>query len=236
MPSKHKARIRVYLIAKIHKTIPKGTPQGSVISPLLFNIAMKDLPPLLENIPHMRHALYSDDLTLWTPTGSMGEQQNTMQSAIEEAQQHLCARGLECASEKSALLTLCTKTAQYGKQSIPDLALTIAGKPVPNVAHVRILGLTIPQNGSGLHMIAPLQRTLSQLIYLIHRVSNRRFGMQECDTSQIVQAILISLVAYATPYLALKTSERARLNNLLRQAYKTALSLPPKTSTKNLCV
>ncbi|KAM7297981.1 hypothetical protein ISCGN_023132 [Ixodes scapularis] len=61
-----------HLRSNTFKTISKGTPQGSVISPLLFNIAMKDLPPLLQNIPHLRHAIYADDLTLWTPTGSMG--------------------------------------------------------------------------------------------------------------------------------------------------------------------
>ncbi|KAM7290312.1 hypothetical protein ISCGN_026957 [Ixodes scapularis] len=69
-----------HLRSNTFKTISKGTPQGSVISPLLFNIAMKDLPPLLQNIPHLRHAIYADDLTLWTPTGSM----ETLKDLLEE--------------------------------------------------------------------------------------------------------------------------------------------------------
>ncbi|KAM7293815.1 hypothetical protein ISCGN_023398 [Ixodes scapularis] len=68
-----------HLRSNTFKTISKGTPQGSVISPLLFNIAMKDLPPLLQNIPHLRHAIYADDLTLWTPTGSMVEDDKVYQ-------------------------------------------------------------------------------------------------------------------------------------------------------------
>ncbi|KAM7283511.1 uncharacterized protein ISCGN_000618 [Ixodes scapularis] len=167
----------------------KGTPQGSAISPFLFNIAMKDLPPLLQINPRLRHALNANDLTLWTRMGSMGEQQDSMQSAIEETYRYLSARGLECAPEKSALLTLCTKTAQQRKRSIPDQKITIAGKPVPNVPHLCFCGLTIPKNGSGLHTIAPLQRTFPQLMQLIHRVSHRRFGMQESDTLRIVQAM-----------------------------------------------
>ncbi|KAM7293892.1 hypothetical protein ISCGN_023467 [Ixodes scapularis] len=66
-------------------TIPKGTPQGSVVSPLLFNIAMKDLPPLLQAIPNLHHAIYADDLTLWVPTGSTGDQQDALQAAIQLA-------------------------------------------------------------------------------------------------------------------------------------------------------
>ncbi|KAM7305711.1 hypothetical protein ISCGN_015607 [Ixodes scapularis] len=67
-------------------TIPKGTPQGSVVSPLLFNIAMKDLPPLLQAIPNLHHAIYADDLTLWVPTGSTGDQQDALQAAIQLSQ------------------------------------------------------------------------------------------------------------------------------------------------------
>lgn len=48
--------------------IPKGDPQGSVISPLL-NTAMMDLPSLLEAIHNHLHAVYVDDLSLQTPYG-----------------------------------------------------------------------------------------------------------------------------------------------------------------------
>lgn len=216
------------------QTIPKGTPQGSVISPLLFNIGMKDLPPVLKNIPNLRHAIYADDLTLWTSTGSIGDQQDALQTAIQAAQQYLQARGLECAPEKSALLTLCKRTPKQRANSIPDPELSINGQPVPNVPHLRVLGLTLPKDGSGAQTILPLQRTLSQLMHLIHRVSHRRFGLQESDTLRIIQAILISRIAYGTPYLALKPSEQAKLNTAIRQAYKTALGLPPKTATEKL--
>lgn len=65
------------------RTPPKGTPQGSVISPLLFNIALLKLPPLFQTIPRLHHALYADDLTLWTTTGSPGTQQDILQQAID---------------------------------------------------------------------------------------------------------------------------------------------------------
>lgn len=101
--------------------------------------------------------------------GPMGEQRDAMQSAMLE-QRHLSVRGLGCDPGKSAFLTLCTKSAQQrGELSIPDPSLTVAGKPTPEVPRTRILGLTNPKNGPGLHTIALLPRTVSQLVHLVHR-------------------------------------------------------------------
>ncbi|KAG0430094.1 hypothetical protein HPB47_023008 [Ixodes persulcatus] len=61
----------------------KGTPQGSVLSPTLFNLAMCRLPALLECIPHIKHSLCVDDLTKWTTSGSDGDKQASLQEAID---------------------------------------------------------------------------------------------------------------------------------------------------------
>ncbi|KAH6948761.1 hypothetical protein HPB50_026119 [Hyalomma asiaticum] len=48
-----------------------GVPQGSVISPTLFNIAMYQLPRRLADVPGLKHAVYADDVTVWTHQGSI---------------------------------------------------------------------------------------------------------------------------------------------------------------------
>lgn len=212
----------------------RGTPQGSVVSPLLFNLAMRELPPLLSAIPTVNHALYADDLTLWVAQGSTGRQQDSLQAAIDVIQEYLQERGLKCAPEKSALITLCARTYKKRTDPIPDPDLFIDNHPVPNVASLRILGLNISKNGSGSSTIPQLQRTLTQLTQLVRRVAHRRFGLQEHDAVRIIQALLTSRLMYGTPYLAIKPAERDKLNVIIRQAYKTALALPPTTSTRKL--
>ncbi|KAH9371424.1 hypothetical protein HPB48_021044 [Haemaphysalis longicornis] len=42
----------------------RGTPQVSILSPTLFNLAMKGLLKMLARIPGVKHAIYADDITI----------------------------------------------------------------------------------------------------------------------------------------------------------------------------
>ncbi|KAM7300090.1 hypothetical protein ISCGN_020654 [Ixodes scapularis] len=79
----------------------RGTPQGSVLSPFLFNVAMIGLPKILNQIEGLQHTLYADDVTLSVPGGSEGHIQDTLQQAIEAVEQYIGPRGLSCAPQKS---------------------------------------------------------------------------------------------------------------------------------------
>nr|XP_050046796.1 putative nicotine oxidoreductase [Dermacentor andersoni] len=59
----------------------RGTPQGAVLSPLLFNIAMMRLPSQLARVEGIQHALYADDITIWTTEGSLGDMEARLQQA-----------------------------------------------------------------------------------------------------------------------------------------------------------
>lgn len=66
-----------------HKYGSRGTPQGAVLSPILFNIAMINLPAKLGSIPDIKHGLYADDITIWIAKGSAGEMQEKLQQAAD---------------------------------------------------------------------------------------------------------------------------------------------------------
>lgn len=54
-------------------------PQGSVIGPLLFNVTLPSLAKIF-----LQHALYADDLTLWTAQGLNGNKQDVLQEAADD--------------------------------------------------------------------------------------------------------------------------------------------------------
>nr|XP_050030042.1 uncharacterized protein LOC126526136 [Dermacentor andersoni] len=84
----------------------RGTPQGAVLSPLLFNIALIYLPEQLDRIEGIRHALYADDITVWVTKGSLGQMEEALQEAASTVQKYAEECGLRCSLEKSALLIM----------------------------------------------------------------------------------------------------------------------------------
>ncbi|KAM7312377.1 hypothetical protein ISCGN_009282 [Ixodes scapularis] len=84
----------------------KGTPQGTVLSPLLFNLALRGLPEALGAVPGVEHAIYADDITLWCREGNDAEIEERLQAAAKIVEDYAEECGLKCAPEKSELLVL----------------------------------------------------------------------------------------------------------------------------------
>ncbi|XP_040078313.3 LOW QUALITY PROTEIN: uncharacterized protein LOC120850040, partial [Ixodes scapularis] len=216
------------------KAPQKGTPQGSVISPLLFNIAMRGLPLLLKDIKGLSHAIYADDLTIWTTSGSAGMQQDALQEAVNRTERYLKNCGLSCAPDKSQLLVLKKRARGRPPPETPDPVLTLHEDNIPQVDVLRVLGVVFQKDGAGIATVQKLQETVTQVTHLVKRVTNRNHGLKEQDTLRIIQALVISRITYGTPYLGLKNSEREKINTLIRKTYKLALGLSPTTSTEKL--
>lgn len=83
-----------------------GTPQGSVLSPLIVNLAMWRLPTALAQIPNLWHSLYADDITLWTAGGSDGDIQDALQARIRSLERYGNSKVLQCPPQESQQLVI----------------------------------------------------------------------------------------------------------------------------------
>lgn len=195
---------------------------------------MSSLPNQLNQIKGIKHALYADDLTIWTTGGSTGTQQDQLQEAVRTTEQYLTTCGLSCAPEKSELLILRRRTRGRRPQEIPDPEVTLGGISITKVSTLRILGLLIQKDGTGGAELEKLQRTVQQITHLIKRVASKRHGLKEEDCIAMIQALLTSTITYGTPYVDMKNGQRQKVNILIRKAYKIAMGLSPTTSTMKL--
>lgn len=213
---------------------PRGTPQGAVLSPFLFNLVLRSLPGKLDRIPGLKHTLYADDIALWVTSGSDGHIEQTLQRATDVVTSHVHAAGLTCSAAKSALLLMRPPDRRRYKTPHPTITVHANSTPVPVVSHLRVLGLILQSNRHNTHTIDKLSLSVQQTARMLARVRARREGMREHDLLRLVDAFVVSRLTYGLPYTRLLKSERDKIDVLIRRAYKTALGLPPNTSTDRL--
>lgn len=206
----------------------RGTPQGAVLSPLLFNVALMHLPEKLNAVKGIRHALYADDITIWTTEGSLGQMEGALQEAATTVENYAAECGLRCSPDKSELLVL------RRKGDTASLEISVHDTPIPEVETLRILGLLINNKGVNAAAITKLRTVCEQVIRMISRITTKKRGMQEKDTLRLVQAFILCRIVYVAPYLRIRKSDLNHMDVIIRTAYKKALGLPMKTSTERL--
>ncbi|XP_037515219.1 uncharacterized protein LOC119391623 [Rhipicephalus sanguineus] len=218
-----------------------GAPQGSVISPMLFNLVMIGLLERLNAIEGVHHAIYADDITIWVCEGSDGEIEQRLQTAVEVVEQYLVGTGLVCSPEKSELLlyrpTLKGRPPKcYIRHAEHEYICvrTKEGHEIPRVKQITMLGLIIESNGANGATIRNLETKITNTMRLIRRITNRHRGMKETSVVRLIHSFVISRITYVAVYHNWYTAEKAKLNTLIRRTHKMALGLPDSPSTELL--
>lgn len=184
----------------------RGTPQGAVLSPMLFNIALINLPTELADIPDIHHAIYADDITLWIHKGSAGTMQERLQQAANVVQAYAKRCGLACSPQKSELLLV----QKSRRDPATDIQIALDGYSILPTSTIKILGMTLQENCRNTKLIQKLDATTAQIVRMLRRIANQKHGMKEQDMLRLVQAFVVSRITYVAPYATLQVGERKR--------------------------
>ncbi|KAG0436628.1 hypothetical protein HPB47_017853 [Ixodes persulcatus] len=132
---------------------------------------------------------------------------------------------------KSELLLLRPKRG--GKEK-SNFELFAQGHRIPQIESIRVLGRRIQADGKNREIIKALRGTAYQVARLIPWISNRNYGIKEGNHMSLVEAFVMSRLAYEVPFMRLGVAEKFKLKCIVRKAYKRALGLPDSTSNEKL--
>ena len=113
--------------------LPSGVPQGSVLSPLLFNVMLHDFPLIKSPGTTL---LYADDISVLLPAYSSMEASTLLQSYLNEVSAWCTSWRFSMAAAKCSLIV-------FSRKRKPDapVHLYLDGQLIPQVDQVKFLGL-----------------------------------------------------------------------------------------------
>ena len=195
--------------------VPAGVPQGSVISPALFNYFISDCP-----IPNSNITSYADDLTIWTSSPDIQEAESTINGLLDDITTWTIAKRLTIAPSKSSstLFTPDTHQSNYQPQ------VFIQNSLVPLNKTPKILGVTLDTHLTFAPHINTIHTRASSTINILRSLTSTTWGFTKENIISTYKALTRPIINYAAPiwFPNLATSRLQKVESIQNSALRTA--------------
>ena len=166
-----------------------GVPQGSILSPTLFNIKINSITQCI--IPNVHCTLYVDDFTIYTSSSDQKTAVTCLQSCLNNLTTWSNQNGFKFSQNKTVSMHFCRKC---NITVAPNLK--VSGFKIPTVTTVKFLGLTLDNRLSFLPHINNLKVTCNRSINLLKVVSSKTWGMNRNSLLTIYRSLIRSKLDY----------------------------------------
>ena len=168
-------------------SLPSGVPQGSIIGPLLFSIAVADLVPIHENTSVIK---YADDITLLHFMRSVDD--DFLQSEFNNVVSWSEAAGLQLNLSKCSIINFVTKKSLHCSPIVCS-----NGDVLPVKNEVKILGVTFTDNLLWNTHVQNQVKKACKRIFIIRNL--KRSGCDEKVIFNVYTALIRSVLLYCYP-------------------------------------
>ena len=169
----------------------EGIPQGSVLSPTLFNIAVNGL---LETVPiGVSGQAFADDFMVMCSRSTATEACRKIQTAINAASRWAASRGFKFSAEKTKAIRF-TRTRR--QEEVPTLVLE--GSILIYEDQIKYLGMIFDKKLTFSPHIKDLVVNVKQRCNILKVVSNLNFGADRITLLRIYQALCLSKIDYGS--------------------------------------
>ena len=185
--SNRKQRVRVGHITTPWKAISKGVPQGSSLSPLLFNIFVRKLPSVSESDCFQ----FADDLTNSAADMNIDNLRTKLESIYEKTKVFCQTRDLQINLTKTQLIVF-----KSARKRIPDnFTILLDGVSLQPVNEVKLLGVTLDRH---LTMANQIDATVTKCQGLLEVLRRATVYLPEKLLKMVYTSIIRSHLEYSS--------------------------------------
>ena len=212
-----------------HQSVIAGVPQGSIISPTLFNFFVSDFPT---PPPGISVTSYADDFTIYCTRPQYQDAADALTSYLDEVDSWATNKSLSISAPKSHVTLFTSATGE--KQSIPSVNLgptTLALEQNPT-----ILGVTFdPMWTFSAHIKRITQRANSRL-NIMKALTGTSWGWRKETLLLTYRSIIHPILLYAAPiwYPAISASTVAPLQVIQNHALRLVTGCTKMTQEDHL--
>ena len=207
-------------------SLQAGTPQGSVLSPLLYLIYVNDVPidPVKNKCDGGQ---FADDISLWTLDKSMKVTRLRLQRALSDLE-------LWCSRWRIKLNVAKTQLVRFPKRK-EKLELKLFGEPIAEKDELTLLGVTFDQRLSFGRHCKRKAKEAARRVGLLKKVSGQGWGASERVLLNLYKQYVRPVLEYGSAGIAeAAKSSLACLQRVQNSALRTSLRLPRRTRIKKL--
>ena len=178
---------------KSHTKINKsGVPQGSVLSPTLFNIYTSDIPQPTSK--HIDMQLYADDITITSTHQHIQTAADNLQPFLDDIAQWTKDNNLQINPSKTQLSLSSPDSKEYKAQ----LPLQIHNTPLSTQNHNKILGVTIDTQHTYTQHVNDICNKANKTLNILRCLTATKWGQQKETLLTTYKTITRPILEYAS--------------------------------------
>lgn len=172
------------------RCVLKGLPQGSVLSPILFNLYTHDLYRVVNKNCNILQ--YADDICIYSSNACVAQAVSSVNSSLEALSGWLAQHGLDVSPSKSCAIVFCRK------RSMPNVSVKYRNEIIPLVDRTKFLGMILDFNLSGKYHIEHIVNKCDKNINIMRSLSGVWWGGHPYTQKLLYNALVRSLLDFGS--------------------------------------
>ena len=194
----------------------QGVPQGSFLSPTLFNIKINNIVKCVNDTDF---SLYVDDFGIFYKSKNMENIEFRLQRCLNKVETWATENGFKFSKTKTQCVHFCQLRGLH-----PDPVLNIYGSPIPVVEEAKFLGLLFDKKLSFIPHIKALKAKCLKALDVLKVLSNTNWGGDRSVLLNLYRSLVRSKLDYGSiVYGSARKSYLKCLDTIHHQGLRLAL-------------